>query len=263
MTRRERIEARLERRREWAESRERKAAEGFERARRIADNIPLGQPILVGHHSEGRHRRDIAKIDAGMRAGVESSKMAAHHSSKAAGLEHQLATSIYSDDADALEALEAKAAKLDAEAEREVAINKAWRKHKGDAAALLAAWGELGVSPALAESLAARAREYSWLERRGPCDPSYNRANARRARERIEEVKRRNARQARAEAAGGLSITRGAHDNCQVIFAEKPERSIIDALKGAGFHWSGGSWFGSTSKLPATVLELEQSQVKP
>lgn len=28
----------------------------------IAKGIPLGQPILVGHHSERRHRRDLAKI---------------------------------------------------------------------------------------------------------------------------------------------------------------------------------------------------------
>lgn len=40
-------------------------ADGAETAyRRIADGIPLGQPILVGHHSEGRHRRDIARMRA-------------------------------------------------------------------------------------------------------------------------------------------------------------------------------------------------------
>lgn len=32
----------------------------------IADNIPLGQPILVGHHSERRARRDAEKIRNGM-----------------------------------------------------------------------------------------------------------------------------------------------------------------------------------------------------
>jgi hypothetical protein len=34
--------------------------------------IPFGQPILVGHHSEGRARRDQGRIESGMRAGVES-----------------------------------------------------------------------------------------------------------------------------------------------------------------------------------------------
>ncbi len=34
----------------------------------ILDFIPPGQPILVGHHSEGRHRRDLARADAHRRA---------------------------------------------------------------------------------------------------------------------------------------------------------------------------------------------------
>lgn len=40
------------------------AAEGHWMAyRKITDNIPLGQPILVGHHSEARARGDIRRID--------------------------------------------------------------------------------------------------------------------------------------------------------------------------------------------------------
>lgn len=33
------------------------------RARELGDQIPLGQPILVGHHSEKRHRAHLAKVD--------------------------------------------------------------------------------------------------------------------------------------------------------------------------------------------------------
>lgn len=51
-----------------------KRAQDAERARRavstIADNIPFGQPILVGHHSERRARRDAEKIENGMRKAV-------------------------------------------------------------------------------------------------------------------------------------------------------------------------------------------------
>jgi hypothetical protein len=47
----------------WADS----AAERFEAEhaaeRAILDRIPMGQPIQVGHHSEGRHRRDLARAD--------------------------------------------------------------------------------------------------------------------------------------------------------------------------------------------------------
>src|SRR6201994_5081853 len=32
-------------------------------ARERLEMIPLGQPILVGHHSEKRHRKDLTRID--------------------------------------------------------------------------------------------------------------------------------------------------------------------------------------------------------
>lgn len=59
---------------------ERKATEAdvrYGRARAIGDMIPMGQPILVGHHSERRHRNDLAKIDANMRKGAEAQGEAA------------------------------------------------------------------------------------------------------------------------------------------------------------------------------------------
>ncbi|MGS1041597.1 DUF3560 domain-containing protein [Burkholderia glumae] len=63
----ERAKARAER---YAAASDR--AEAQAQARRaavdaIAEHIPLGQPILVGHHSEGRHRRNLARMDANIR----------------------------------------------------------------------------------------------------------------------------------------------------------------------------------------------------
>lgn len=54
---------------------DRKATEAdvaFGRAKAIGDMIPFGQPILVGHHSERRHRKDIGRIDRATGAGVEA-----------------------------------------------------------------------------------------------------------------------------------------------------------------------------------------------
>lgn len=42
----------------------------------IADSIPLGQPILAGHHSERRARRDIARMDANIRASLDHEQQA-------------------------------------------------------------------------------------------------------------------------------------------------------------------------------------------
>lgn len=46
--------------------------------------IPMGQPILIGHHSEGRHRRDLARMDTNMRKGVEATKTAEQEAKLAA-----------------------------------------------------------------------------------------------------------------------------------------------------------------------------------
>lgn len=129
-TRRERLEARAERRREWAESREQKAASAQARVHAIADMIPFGQPILVGHHSEGRHHRDVARIESGMSATVEHDRMARRHEEKAAGLDRQLRTSIFDDDPDAIERLREKLEHLEAERDRIKQFNAAVRKAK-------------------------------------------------------------------------------------------------------------------------------------
>lgn len=133
MTRRERKEARLARRLEWAEGRDKKAAEAFNKAQIISDGIPFGQPILVGHHSEAGHRRDLNRIESGMRQGVESAKMADHHRSKADGIQAQLDHSIFSDDPDAPERLRERIAELEAEREMRKLANRAY-KAGGEAA---------------------------------------------------------------------------------------------------------------------------------
>lgn len=60
-----------------------------ERARKavseIADNIPFGQPILVGHHSEKHARRDAEKIENGMRKAVKMWRTSQYWTGRAAG----------------------------------------------------------------------------------------------------------------------------------------------------------------------------------
>ncbi len=45
-------------------------------ARRMLDVIPAGQPILRGHHSERRHRRDLARIDSSLQRAAASEQAA-------------------------------------------------------------------------------------------------------------------------------------------------------------------------------------------
>jgi predicted RNA methylase len=52
---------------------------------RIADGIPLGQPILVGHHSERHARKDAERIENGMRKAVKLWETSKYWTSRAAG----------------------------------------------------------------------------------------------------------------------------------------------------------------------------------
>lgn len=131
MTRRERLEQKLERRHDWAATRRAETDRRLTTARKMADGIPFGQPILVGHHSERRDRNYRERIRGNYEKAFEAGAMADHHVSKASGLQSQLDTAIYSDDPDAIERLTEKIAGLKAEREAMKTGNAAYRKAHG------------------------------------------------------------------------------------------------------------------------------------
>lgn len=129
MTYRERRLRKADRLRGWAEKREQRSAAAFTSARTMLDGIPMGQPILVGHHSERRHRRDLDRIDRNLHAGVEHERKANEMSSRADEIERQADHAIYSDDHDAIDRLRERIAELEAKRDRLKLANKAIRKH--------------------------------------------------------------------------------------------------------------------------------------
>lgn len=141
MTYRERREARADRLRGWAEKREAKADAGFARSSEMAAQIPFGQPILMGHYSQGRDTRYRERIvNTGQRA-LEDSRKAESMNSRADNIESALAGAIYSDDPDAIEALTARIAKLEADRAQDKATNAAFRKtHAAELKAMTSAY---------------------------------------------------------------------------------------------------------------------------
>lgn len=81
----ERAEERAERFEDYHEARTEDAERAHKAVAAIADNIPLGQPILVGHHSERHARRDAEKIENGMRRAVKMWETAQYWKQRAAG----------------------------------------------------------------------------------------------------------------------------------------------------------------------------------
>ncbi|MFD0032486.1 DUF3560 domain-containing protein [Streptomyces sp. NPDC127172] len=82
--REERAEDRAERFTEYAGNAAGRSDAAYAGVKRIGDGIPMGQPILVGHHSEGRARRDVARMDAGMRKSIAEQEKAKHYAGRAA-----------------------------------------------------------------------------------------------------------------------------------------------------------------------------------
>jgi len=126
----ERKEARIERFRSLAEKARQKSNSAYESSNKLANAIPMGQPILVGHHSEGMHRRHIKKIHRQMDKFVDESKKAEYYDERAKSTENNCAIS--SDDGDAVQKLTEKVNKLESQREKIKAYNKLARKEGRD-----------------------------------------------------------------------------------------------------------------------------------
>jgi len=81
----ERAEERAERFEDYSDSRATDAERAHAEVDRIADGIPLGQPILVGHHSERHARKDAERIENGMRRALKMWETSRYWQSRAKG----------------------------------------------------------------------------------------------------------------------------------------------------------------------------------
>lgn len=107
MTQRERALARLERRREWAAGRAAKARQIDASRPAYADDWAF---ITQPGHIPAR-----ARLIAREEKAQEHRNMATHHTEKAASIESRLERTVFSDDTDAIEQLQAKIDKATAE----------------------------------------------------------------------------------------------------------------------------------------------------
>ncbi|MFZ3493130.1 DUF3560 domain-containing protein [Streptomyces sp. 5.8] len=76
--REDRADDRAERFGDRADRASRSSGARLDAAHQIARSIPFGQPIPVGYSGEGRARRDAARIDSNMRAGIAEADRAGY-----------------------------------------------------------------------------------------------------------------------------------------------------------------------------------------
>ncbi len=247
------LEAKRERLLNAAERAQADSQAAFKRA--DLSHIPMGQPVLVGHHSEGRHRRDLARADAAMGRSVERSRDAEELQRRAEAVG---TGGISQDDPEAVHKLKEELAGLEKQHELDKANNKIVN------AALKRVTKSPGTPPeswakSELEALGCTFLDIAKLFIPDFCGrygiPDYvikNRsANMARIRKRIETLSARNEAVATgvlvttSREVAGVTITDNVEANrLQLTFPGKPSDTVRAALKSYGFRWtpSEGVW---------------------
>ncbi|HGM5424896.1 TPA: DUF3560 domain-containing protein [Pseudomonas aeruginosa] len=211
----------------------------YQRAKTMASAIPFGQPILIGHHSEGRDRRYRDRIHSTYGKAFALQDKAKHYEQKAAAVG---TGGISSDDPDAIEKLQAELQQLEANQQRMKAANQVIRKHK-----TLEARHAALVAQGFSESLASQILTPDCFGGIGFASYalSNNNANIRRIRQRIEDLqKRREASDVEVEADGYTYREDVDENRVMFIFPGKPDEPTRQLLRQNAFKWSPrrGAW---------------------
>lgn len=224
----------------------------------IANRRPFGQPILVGHHSEGRHRRDLQRQENLDRKRFELYEKAKRLKRSAMAVTSVAGSRvIFSDDENAIQKLEQKAQQLESERDKRKAINAEYRKLKGDIDAMTTVSDELKSS-----MKQLRENWYMGADKWRPFDAytfQNTGAELRRIRNRISELKRREEAQERPVRTIGSIEIRDNLDfgKVELHFPGKPSDEIRTNLKRWGFRWvrTVGCWSRSINQDTETRLK--------
>lgn len=244
------LEARAER---WEEKRDRKeerytelaekhgnlSDQYYKTSKQISDMIPFGQPILVGHHSEKRHRRDADRIYTTMGKSVEHSKTQEYYEDKLHNL--QSSNVISSDDPQAIPKLEKKLAGMQECHQQMKDANKIISSKKLNDEQKIEKMKELGLDEQTAKVLL--IPDYCGRLGYPGFTLTNNNANIRQVKKRIEELKASLLKAAEAptedvEYDGFTLVRNGELNRIQLIFDGKPNADVREILKSRGFKWS-------------------------
>jgi hypothetical protein len=232
----EKKEAKIARYEELAAKARKESSQLFDQAHKMADVIPFGQPILVGHHSEGRDRNYRARIDGKYTKAFEADKKAAYYEQKVSSAENN--RSISSDDPEATDKLKDKLVKLEKLQEQMKIVNKIIRKKITDEEKIK----ELrAISPKITLERATEWLKPDFCRRIGV--PSYalqnNNAEISRLKKRIATLDAKKDDVTTSFKIGEIEVIDSVEDNrIQVYFPGIPEEKIREQLKASGFRWS-------------------------
>ena len=226
----ERQQERKERYLQLAEQAERESSAVWSEADKMAEAIPMGQPILVGHHSERADRAFRGRIDAKQHKAFDLSSKAAYYRDKA---ESVGTVGISGLDPDAVAKLEKELEKRIKAQEEMKAANRAVKMkdiEKGNAKLR-----EIGYT----DSNISELRKPDFCGRIGY--PDYvlqnNNASIRRIKERIADLQAA-AENILEEVETDLYTFKQEDGRYQFVFDGKPDDDVRTILKSNGFKWS-------------------------
>ncbi|CAG9236919.1 conserved hypothetical protein [Paraburkholderia tropica] len=223
-----RVETRRDRLQSKADRATRAANRLYAQAREMSDAIPFGQPILVGHHSEGRDRNYRRGIDSRMSRSCAEAEKAQHYARRAAAVG---TGGVSSDDPEAIDKLQAELAERKAKQEHMKRANALVRRK--DAVGL----ADMGLSPAAIAGLLK-------MDETGNAGyPAYrirnNGANIRRIEARMRELAHAGEQKDREEEGNGYTYREDVGENrVMLAFEVKPGMEIHKMLKSYGFQYS-------------------------
>jgi len=197
--------------------------------------IPFGQPILVGHHSEGAHRAAIKRADNAMRKSIQENEKANYYAGKAEAIRND--TSISSDDPDVVKKLKAKIETAEHSQRIMKACNKIIKNKK-----LIFDGKIIAIKELL--PIEGKALEILTPNCMGTIGfPSYaltnNNANIRRMKGRLAKLDRQSNDVTQEFVFGENKVLDNVEDNrVQIFFPGKPSEEIRTKLKRSGFKWS-------------------------
>ncbi len=220
---------------------EKESTSRYKAAKSIGDMIPMGQPILIGHHSEGRHRRDLKRIDDNMRKSVEADRKSGYYTNKAKHIEND--TTIYSDDPEAIVKLKEKIQSLENNQQTMKDCNKIIKSKKLAEIEKVEALQGKGLTER--QAIEIMAPDYCGRIGFASYSLTNNNANITRNKKRLAQLVKLEGDKTTEKEVNGVKIVDNVEDNrLQLFFDGKPSDAVRKDLKSKGFRWSprNGCW---------------------
>lgn len=240
----------------------------YQRAKQMAEAIPFGQPILVGHHSEGRDRRYRERIHNTFSKAFNAQNRAKVLRAKAEAVG---TGGISSDDPEAVGKLREELAGHEARQARMKAVNAAHARFLKNPDSL----GKAELSDSDKALIQTYKPAYSWEPHPFPPYSLQNLgANIRRIKARIADLEQRASRVESAEQTGtttnetqcaGYRVVENLSANrVQVFFPGKPSVGVRTVLKRNGFRWSPteGAWQRMLNANVVAMLTDEKGYIR-